>query len=87
MNANHHPVPAGATCQRCGHPQDDHVLVLVRETPASMGLTLCPDPGCPCGSTWRAADHPSNPTEVEQTRRLVRQTLRADGYPIPGWLM
>lgn len=61
-------------------------MVLVITHPVPMGLMYCPVAGCPCGSTWRAGPRPSTRDEIEDTRRLVRDTLTADGYAVPDFL-
>ena len=80
------PTDPDRPCQLCNHSMDAHVLLLVRETPAPMGLIVCPVPECDCGSTWRAGAGRSTAAEIAQTRALVRQTLQDDGYVVPPWL-
>lgn len=77
--------PTPRTCGQCGHLTDDHVLLLVVQTPP-CGLMLCPAPGCACGSTWRANTQRSTPEEIAETRQLVRDALIRDGYPLPAFL-
>jgi hypothetical protein len=83
---NTQPGPAASTCRICHHVQDDHVLVLVLTRPVPMGLMYCPSTGCSCGSTWRAGPNLSTRHEIEETRRLVRDALVADGVPVPYFL-
>jgi hypothetical protein len=83
---NTQPGPAASTCRICHHVQDDHVLVLVLTRPVPMGLMYCPSTGCSCGSTWRAGPSLSTRPEIEETRRLVRDALVADGVPVPDFL-
>ena len=83
---NTQPGPAASTCRICHHVQDDHVLVLVLTHPVPMGLMYCPSTGCSCGSTWRAGPSLSTRHEIEETRRLVRDALVADGVPVPDFL-
>jgi hypothetical protein len=83
---NTQPGPTASTCRICHHIQDDHVLVLVLTYPVPMGLMVCPSTGCSCGSTWRAGPSLSTRHEIEETRRLVRDALVADGVPVPDFL-
>ncbi len=78
------PNPDLRLCVHCNHRQDDHVLALVLEVPAPMGVMLCPD--CPCASTWRANTRRSTPEEVIETRRLVRAELLRAGIELPEFL-
>ena len=61
-------------------------MVLVVEHPIPMGLAYCPEPGCRCGWTWRLNTGPSTPEQIAETRRLVRDTLIQNRYPVPPWL-
>ena len=77
--------PTPTTCAYCPHSLDEHVMVLVVESPP-CGLMLCPELGCDCGSTWRAGTRRSTPTEIAETRELVRDALIGDGLPLPRFL-
>lgn len=61
-------------------------MVLVIAHPVPMGLMYCPVIGCPCGSTWRSGPRLSTREEIDDTRRLVRNALSADGVAVPEFL-
>lgn len=71
-------------CPTCKHDHDQHVLLMVLNFPAPMGIMLCPQ--CPCSSTWRANTTASTRDQVNETRRLVTERLLQDGYPLPECL-
>jgi hypothetical protein len=77
---------SSTNCRICGHALDPHILALVRTEPVPMGLACCPHPRCPCGWTWRTNIGRSTAEQIEETRRLVREALLQDGYPVPPWL-
>lgn len=45
-------------CKTCGHPFNTHILVATMVTPQHGGLIFCPEPGCPCESTWSLDGEP-----------------------------
>lgn len=87
--SNQPNVPAQSparVCAFCVHDLDPHVMVVFVERPVPAGLTLCPEPGCSCMSTWRAGAARSTPDQIAETRRLIREELEAAGIPIPHFL-
>lgn len=83
-NRSAQPVSADTRC-RCGHPVDDHTVVLVIADPYPAGLVVCPA-GCPCTSTWRANTGPSTPEQITEARGLISEALLAAGIPLPDAL-
>lgn len=76
---------APQSCAYCPHDLDGHRLFLLDVTRA-LGIVLCSTPGCTCGATWRAAETPSTPEQVAETRDAVRQIITEAGLPLPTFL-
>lgn len=74
------------TCAYCPHDLDPHLMLLIVEEPFPAGIVMCEEPGCTCGATWCATVGRSTPEQIARTRRLVRQRLLDDGYPLPDFL-
>ncbi len=68
-------------CGQCEHAFGKHSLISTTGNPMEGGITLCPEPGCTCFSTW-SPRHP-NMAEVvpqvpdEETIAEIRHQIQA----------